>query len=98
MALSEGVQGKLDQEGITEDSARLFFEELKVKGAVRQDVNFDDPGVQEATILYLLNSSLTEGGRLDQLDEVGLNSLAIVRQISEITGAGEIFAALFRRE
>lgn len=98
MALSEGIQGKLDQEGITEDSARLFFEELKEKGAARQDVNFDDPGVKESTILYLLNSSLIEGGRLAQLDEVGLSSLDIVRQLMEITGAGEIFADIFKKE
>ena len=98
MALSEGVQQKLDQEGVTEDSAREFFEELQTKGAIKEGVSFDDPVVKEATTLYLLKDSLTEGARLAQLDEVGLNSLEIRRQFFEMTGAGDTFKELFKKD
>ena len=98
MALTEDIQQKLDQEKVTEASARDFFKELQENGGVKADVSFDDPTVKEAVMLYVLKDSLTVGARLRQLDEVGLSALAIRKQFFDITGAGELFSKAFKRE
>jgi hypothetical protein len=94
MALSEGVQAKLDQEGITPENTAEWLPGalLAMDGAstkTNDQIDLTDPDTMEVVMLYRLTEALQVGARMDQLDELGLKQVDVRRKFWRAIGLFE---------
>lgn len=84
MALSEDVEVKLAQVGITDRAAKGFLDQVV---SVQSNIVFT-PVVRDAVKLYMLKDFLTGARRLDQLDELGLDHVKIRNDFMSAINSG----------